>query len=32
MQFLLLCGLTLISLDQTKYRNDNDHTCVNNGN
>ena len=24
--FLLLCGLTLISLDQIKYKNDTDYT------
>ena len=26
--FLLLYGLTLISLDQTKYRNDTDYICT----
>ena len=28
MYSLLLCGLTLISLDQTKYRIDTDYTYV----
>ena len=28
--FLLLCGLTVISLDETKYRNDTDYTYVHN--
>ena len=28
MYFLLILGLTLISLDQTKYKNDTDYTYV----
>ena len=28
MYFVLFCGLTIISLDQTKYRNDTDYTYV----